>query len=518
MSSLPKDSLEAVASIVLVALGCWAFYTSHLRADDRPPGPRSLPFIGNAHQVPLEYAEKAFAQWQSRYGDIAFVSIFTRPTLIVNSTTAARELLEKRSAKYSDRPPSVLMSDLLGWGDVIPTQPMGERLRKMRRWIHSTFFAKRSLNDLGHSQTREVHTLLGGLLREPQRFVAHLHRYTSSLVLEAIYGHVVMSDEDEYLTYADDALRTATEVATPGVAIVDFLPWLRYLPTWFPGAGFKIMAAQAKPNVQLAHTKPYEQVERLMAAGDEKPSMVRSLIEEYASKGTLATEKQDIMSAGAITYVAGADTTESVLRTFILAMVLHPEVYTKVQDEVDRVVGNDRLPEPGDRSSLPYLECVLREVYRWNCPVPLGIPHMLREEDVYRGYLLPKNCTIITNLWSMVQDAEMYPEPETFRPERFWGLSEDELERVCPRNVIFGFGRRICPGRRFADASIWLAIAAITATVDIRKARDSSGQEITPPCSFTSGAVSHAKAFVCSMTPRSAAASLVASLAATVPA
>ncbi|TFY60467.1 hypothetical protein EVJ58_g5135 [Rhodofomes roseus] len=406
MSSLHEDSLQAIASIVLVALGCWVFYTWHLRADDRPPGPRSLPFIGNAHQIPLEYAEKTFAQWQSRYGDIAFVNIFTRPTLIVNSTTAARELLEKRSAKYSDRPPSVLMSDLLGWGDVIPTQPMGERLRKKRRWIHSTFFAKRSLNDLGHSQTREVHTLLGGLLREPQRFVSHLHRYTSCLVLEAIYGHVVMSDEDEYLTYADDALRTATEVATPGVAIVDFLPWLRYLPTWFPGAGFKIMAAQAKPNVQLAHTKPYEQVERLMVAGDEKPSMVRSLIEEYASKGTLATEKQDIMSVGAITYVAGADTvctpslpesivltsrqTESVLRTFILAMVLHPEVYTKVQDKVDRVVGNDRLPEPGDRSSLPYLECVLREVYR-----------------------------------SMVQDAEMYPEPETFRPERFWGLSEE---------------------------------------------------------------------------------------------
>lgn len=45
-------------------------------------------------------------------------------------------------------------------------------------------------------------------------------------------------------------------------------------------------------------------------------------------------------------------------------MVLHPEVYRKAQAEIDRVVGSERLPELEDRPSLPYLECVLKEVYR----------------------------------------------------------------------------------------------------------------------------------------------------------
>ena len=52
------------------------------------------------------------------------------------------------------------------------------------------------------------------------------------------------------------------------------------------------------------------------------------------------------------------------MKTFILAMVLHPEVYRKAQAEIDHVIGPDRLPDFEDREQLPYLDCVLREVFR----------------------------------------------------------------------------------------------------------------------------------------------------------
>ncbi|KAH9917072.1 cytochrome P450 [Fomitopsis serialis] len=513
---VPLQILLAAVSATLI--GCILLYvTRFTSADDLPPGPRPLPLIGNAHQFPMKDVERTFAGWSDQYGDIIFLRIFTRPMLIVNSTTAARDLLEKRSAKSSDRPSSVLMTDLFGWGNVIATLPMGERLNKHRRWIHSTFFTEGSLSQFASAQSRETRTLIGGLLRTPERHAAHVHRLASSLVLEALYGHTITSEDDEYLTYAEQALIGTAEAAAPGAAIVDFLPFLRHVPAWFPGAEFKRRAIKTKAAVHLAHTKPYELVERLMASGDEKPSLVRSLIEQYTAKGTLAAERDDIMNVGAITYVAAIDTTQSVLLNFILAMVLHPEVFVKAQEEIDRVIGNDRLPEPSDRESLPYLECILREVYRWNPPGPLGLPHVLSEEDTYRGYRLPKGCMILANLWFMTHNAELYPDPESFRPERFWGLSEEKLEELCPRNVIFGYGRRICPGRRFADRSIWLAMAAMIATLDIRKARDASGEEITPRMAFTSGSVtSHAEDFVCSISPRAAATSLIASIATSV--
>ncbi|KAG8768621.1 cytochrome c oxidase subunit 2 [Ceratobasidium sp. 428] len=75
-------------------------------------------------------------------------------------------------------------------------------------------------------------------------------------------------------------------------------------------------------------------------------------------------------------------------------MALYPEVQVKAQAEVDRVIGKDRLPEMSDRASLPYVECVLKEVLRWQSVVPLGIPHACMEEDEYKGYRIPKGATV----------------------------------------------------------------------------------------------------------------------------
>lgn len=105
----------------------------------------------------------------------------------------------------------------------------------------------------------------------------------------------------------------------------------------------------------------------------------------------------------------------------------------------------------------------------------------------------------------MLRDPEDYPEPDLFIPNRFMGMSPEDAERTDPRNYIFGHGRRrvspsfqiswmsinfayrICPGRRFADISIWLAIASLTATFDISRAKDAMGNDIVPEAKFISG-------------------------------
>ena len=119
---------------------------------------------------------------------------------------------------------------------------MGERLRKQRRWLHSVLFAEGALERFRTVQRREVGLLLEFLLRDPDNYAEHIHRYvpssfllsalihlrtrlTASLMMESIYGHTVTSDDDEYLHYAEAALKGSTEVASPGAAVVDFLPF-----------------------------------------------------------------------------------------------------------------------------------------------------------------------------------------------------------------------------------------------------------------------------------------------------
>jgi len=82
--------------------------------------------------------------------------------------------------------------------------------------------------------------------------------------------------------------------------------------------------------------------------------------------------------------------TASLLHSFILAMVLYPDVQERARVEIETVVGRERLPNFDDRPSLPYTEAVFRETLRWHPVTPLGIPHATISDDVYEGKFIPK--------------------------------------------------------------------------------------------------------------------------------
>jgi len=189
------------------------------------------------------------------------------------------------------------------------------------------------------------------------------------------------------------------------------------------------------------------------------------------------------------------------MTTFILAMVQHPDVFMKAREEIDRVVGLDCLPDFGDRDSLPYLNCVIKEVYRYNVPLPMGMPHAAMEDGEYRGFQIPAGSMIIPNIWAMSRNEAYYPEPDKFLPERFKDKSNEDL--MDPKHYAFGFGRRVCPGKGFADVSVYMLISNIIATMDISKAHDYQGKEITPVLETTSGFVSNPMPFKCVIEPRS---------------
>jgi cytochrome P450 len=81
----------------------------------------------------------------------------------------------------------------------------------------------------------------------------------------------------------------------------------------------------------------------------------------------------DLKWSAASFYGAGADTTVSVVYCYFLACCLFPEVQAKAQAEIEAVIGNDRLPSFQDQKSLPYIDALVKELYRWLPIVPLGM-------------------------------------------------------------------------------------------------------------------------------------------------
>ena len=87
------------------------------------------------------------------------------------------------------------------------------------------------------------------------------------------------------------------------------------------------------------------------------------------------------------------------MQTFFLAMALNPHVVRKAQNELDRVLGGERLPDFSDQENLPYISATAKELLRWGCPLPIGVPKRVMEDDTYNGYFIPVGATIVENIW-----------------------------------------------------------------------------------------------------------------------
>ncbi|KAJ3928523.1 MAG: cytochrome P450 [Lentinula lateritia] len=472
-----------------------------------PPGPKGYPLIGNALSLPSERPWLTYCQWSKRFGDVIHLSALGQSIIILNSARSIYDLLERRSALYSDRPSTVMAGELVGYGDSPAFISNGPRHRTFRR-LFSEVLIPRRVEEWRPLQEQKIQILVRGLTEAPTAFRAHIRRYIASLVFEISHGHIVEGDDDDFIRMAKQVDDDISVLMVPGNFLVDFFSFLRYIPDW-TGVPFKKKAKIFKQTLQNALNRPYQQVKEQIAAGNALPSFAASLIER---KENPTEEDTAIFKwASFVFYTAGADTSVSVLSSFILAMAVNPTKQRKAQAEIDRVIGSGRRPAFKDRLDLPYVESILKEVYRLNPVTPIAIPHNLNptSDDEYRGWRIPKESVVIANSWAVLHDAELYPSPFEFLPERYH-RQEHQVHQSSsgptydgtkvnpdPRKFVFGYGRRVCPGQLLADDTVFISIVTILALFDIGPL--TSGEEPK----YTPHLISHPEEFTCDIRPRS---------------
>jgi len=460
-----------------------------------PPGPSPLPLIGNVFDVPQDEAWKVFREWGKKYGDIMYFHTFGKSVVVLNSAEIAHDLLDKRSSIYSCRPYMAMAAEVIGWNWALPIVPYGEKFKRHRRYIQN-YLHKQRLPELYDMQLKEVHRLLNDLLDDPDNYLVHFKRMAGGMTLSMTYGHEVESVDDPYLTLAEKGVLTIEATGAVGAHIVDLVPWLRHIPDWLPGAGFKRLPPGTREDLHAFLHVPYEQVKRDWLAGTAAPCYASAMLEETEGK-----DDEGVRSTAGVMFSGSFDTSMSVLTTAMVAMVLNPIVQARAQAELDLVVGRHRLPTFADRENLPYLQCIISEVFRWGSATPVGVPHRLMEDDEYNGYRIPANSMVIVNAWAMLHDERMYPEPERFNPDRFLS-GEGRTPQPDPRGPAFGFGRRVCPGKELAENSLWATLALMLYSFRISRATDENGNEIPVSDEFKENSIRHPKPFKCAIKPR----------------
>jgi cytochrome P450 len=167
---------------------------------------------------------------------------------------------------------------------------------------------------------------------------------------------------------------------------------------------------------------------------------------------------------------AGTETTATTLQWFFKAALENPKWIPEAQKEIDKVVGRSRLPDFSDRPNLLYLNAVVSELHRWASAAPLAFFHSTSSDDTYRSFTLPKAVTVIPNTYAIHHSEQYFPNPAEFLPGRWLPPSDPRHVQdgaKTPNHLAFGVGRRECPGKHVADASLFSAISRILWAFDI---------------------------------------------------
>ncbi|KAJ7153311.1 cytochrome P450 [Mycena filopes] len=471
-----------------------------------PPGPKKLPLLGNVLDIPAVHPWETYMAWSKEYNsDILHLDLAGRSMIILSSTEAVEALLEKRSAIYSDRPRLPMLVELMGWdfnvGSTASLTPNAFARRAHRRLFNRGFNPKAS-SKYRPKQVAATHTLLRRFLQEPEKFMPHFRHWASDMTMWAAYGIDVLPANDPYVSLAEENIETLSQAGVPGRYLVDSLPILKHVPSWFPGAGFKRDAVGWREHAQRLANIPLAETKRQMELGIAPPSFTADTLNALKDGGNTYYDEATVRATAATIYLGGADTTVSVCASFVLGMLANPEAQRKAQAEIDSVCNGKRLPAFEDEAVMPYVGAIVKESLRWKNVVPMAVPHYLNIPDEYRGYRIPANSIVIGNTWAILHDEAVYPNPYVFNPERFL-LDGKPNPQVPDPEAAFGFGRRHCPGRHMAHASLWIAIASVLASFDITKALDEDGGEIEPSYEFDSGFINAPLPFKCSIRPRS---------------
>ncbi|QYT01221.1 Cytochrome P450 oxidoreductase OrdA-like protein [Trichoderma simmonsii] len=470
-----------------------------------PPGPKGLPILGNILDLPPPEIPE-FQHWlkfKDLYGPISSITALGQTLVIIHDRQVASDIMNKMSLKTSNRPTQVFAFELCGFQKFTSGRQYDADFRLQRKFMHQQAGTKTITAQFNGVQDVESRRLLKRAMDDPKNLIKHFRTEAAAIILKTVYGYSIEQHAVDPLTKLIETMMTnLSQALNPSPRLVDMIPALKHLPDWFPGTAFKKTAREWNKVNHEAANIPYSFVKRQMANGTNRPSFVSGLIERYSTKtGILDNDDEDAIKwTAGILYGAGSDTTVAVLTAFILAMTLFPEVQKRAQEEIDNLIGTSptRLPQFDDRERLKYTSAILKEAFRWFTIVPITTTHATAEDFTYNGYRIPKGALLLPSVWWMHHDPQTYPDPFRFSPERF-------LE---PRNEpdlseLFGYGRRICPGRYMADDSIFITMVRLLATFNISKAVDEQGVPMEPRVEQLPGLVSHPAGFPFSITVRS---------------
>ncbi|EON69256.1 hypothetical protein W97_08416 [Coniosporium apollinis CBS 100218] len=467
----------------LLVVGLVRLTLAAARSKSLPPGPPTLPMIGNLHQIPTKKAYLTFQKWSKEYGPIVSLKLGPGNLIVLNTARAVRDLFDKKGAIYSSRPPNHIGTELIARDNThLLLMPYGAEWRNQRK-VYQSILNITAVTSLQRLQEAEAVLTLQQLMQTPEKYYDHIRRYSTAVILSSVFGIRGPEFEDpniQRLYHVQDQFTAILETgATPPV---DIFPFLKQIPTFM--APWRKWALSIRSEQRQLYFELLKCVKDRLQRGVRRNCFMDELLDE-SKRAKHGLDEEHIAYIGGVLMEGGSDTTASTLLAFLLAMVKYPNVLRKAQAEVDQVCGTERSPTIQDVEKLEYIKNCVTEVLRWRPVAAGGIAHALIEaDDSYGQYLFPKGSVFLANTWAIHHDPDCYDRPEEFMPERYTKSEcgfKDGYDAPDAIRKIYGFGagRRVCPGQHLAENSLRINMAKLVWAFSISPGKDVNGKSLS---------------------------------------
>jgi cytochrome P450 len=303
--------------------------------------------------------------------------------------------MDRKSGIYSSRAPSPLAQDVASAGRRQLFMPYGPRWRSIRKHSHALLNLSTSINYQG-VQDFESKVLLKELMQDPADFMSINRRYSASVIMLVTYGYRIPSWDDPLIKRIYSVLERFTKMTAPGAWAIESFPSLTWVPQALLG-NWKSYGQRVFEQDSAVYLDLWNRLKKETDAGVAKNCFTKTFYLNDPAKAGIDDLAAAYTCGGLIE--AGSETTGTTLNNFVLCMVLFPEVQKRAQQELDRVVGMERLPRWEDEANLPYVRSVIKEVLRWRPVNKFGMPHATSEDDWYDGMFIPKGSVVVLNWW-----------------------------------------------------------------------------------------------------------------------
>ncbi|EJD42186.1 cytochrome P450 [Auricularia subglabra TFB-10046 SS5] len=444
--------------------------------------------------MPRERPWLKFTEWAKQYGPIFTVTVPGQRMVVLNDLESATEGLKQ--TQLADRPHFVVAGDLMDFTRTMVLARDGPELRTQRKLSHIALNPT-AVQAFTEVQRKYIHNCIP-LLANSKNFEMEIRLSVIRSIVDMVYGIKVDSIDDPFIVQSDTVFYALGEAIAPGRYLADTFPILKYLPSWFPGAGFKRLAAQVRRELDGMCDHPFGIVKRDMADGTAPLSFVSSLLAQVQDGYIDAYPERLISHVAGTLYGGGVDTSFSTVMTFLLAASLNLEVQTKAQEEIRRILG-DRLPTIADRPHLPYVHAVVKETMRFYPTAPMGVARRASRDTSVGWYFIPEGSVVIENTWAISRvTGDLGLPADEFHPERFLSASPPP----DPTLYAFGTGRRSCVGQTVGENFVFTMIASLLAAYTILPAVDHNGKEIAPELVWLDSTLTRPVPFACRFVPR----------------